>query len=271
MKKKYHSRLYEVTVVHKREHHTHHLLKYTIFMFYLDLDEIPYLQESLHFFSYNRFNLYSLYDKDHFYFFANTLGVRENINRFFEENHLERPDKVFLLTNLRFLGYVFNPVSFYYCYKDGRLSYVLAEVNNTFHEQKPILIPVKETGRQGNLFYYRDKKNFYVSPFVSYDSDLLFYFTEPGEKILMRVDSGFYSNEKKEHHVIATLAGSSHELSDGMLWKLTLRYPFVPWKVIAAIHYHALLLWLKKVPYKRKSEVDRIMQEKQETLTGGKL
>ncbi|MCS7205549.1 MAG: DUF1365 domain-containing protein [Leptospiraceae bacterium] len=260
--KEFQSSLYEVTIVHRRVRYTQHLLKYRIFMFYIDIDEIEQLDKKIKLFSYNRKNIYSLYDKDHFYFYESKASIKENLERYFKEKQLIIPDKIYLLTNLRFLNYVFNPVSFYYCYKDNQLLYILSEVNNTFNEQKPILIPISHSEKKNAfLYFHKNKKDFYVSPFVKYDTDLLFYFTEPSETLLMRVDSGYFNQNKQEHHVIATMYGKRKKLTDKELIKLTMKYPFVTFKVIFGIHYHALLLWLKQTPYFTKRETDQILRK----------
>ncbi len=252
--------LYEVMIIHKREAIKKHLLKYKIFMFYIDLDEIEKLNKTF-FISYNKFNLYSLNDKDHFYFYQNKKSIKENIEKYIEENKLEKPDKIFLLTNLRFLGYVFNPVSFYYFFKNQELIYILAEVNNTFNEQKPILIDIKDTYKKNDLFFAKNKKNFYVSPFVNYDTDLLFRFNIPHENLLMQVDSGYFKNNQFEYHVKASMAGKKIPLTFFNILKETIKIPFVTLKVIIGIHIHALFLLLKKIPYYKKLEIDKIIKK----------
>ncbi|MCX7809619.1 MAG: DUF1365 domain-containing protein [Leptospiraceae bacterium] len=256
------SQIYEITIIHKREYIKQHLLKYKIFMFYIDLDEIDFLN-NIPLLSYNKFNLYSLYDKDHFYFYDNYSSIKENLLLYIKENQLEIPDKVFLLTNLRFLGYVFNPVSFYYCFKNNQLIYIISEVNNTFHEQKPILVPIKETQKRNNLYYYKTKKDFYVSPFVKYDTELLFRFNIPEDKLLMQVDSGYFS-EKKEYHVKASMSGIKKPLNTKTILIETLKFPFVTFKIIIGIHWHALLLWMKKIPYFKKNEVDNLLKNQKQ-------
>lgn len=256
-KKHYNSTLYDCTVVHKREYLKYHLLKYKIFMFFVDLDELQNLNKISKLLSYNKFNLYSLYDKDHFYFYKNNDSIKNNMLRYLKEHNLELPDKIFLLTNFRFLGYTFNPVSFYYCFKDGELIYILSEVNNTFSEQKPILIDIKNhTEKKQLLYYHKNKKNFYVSPFVKYDTDLLFRFNIPDEKLIMQVDSGYFNEDRLEYHVKASLAGKKEMLNTKNLILHTIKIPFVTFKIILGIHYHALLLWLKKIPFYKKKNVD---------------
>lgn len=253
---------YECIVTHKREYLKYHLLKYKIFMFYLDLDQLENLNKISFFISYNRWNLYSLYDKDHFVFYKNHKSIKENLIHYLKTNSFEIPDKIYILTNLRFLGYVFNPVSFFYCYKNQELIYILCEVNNTFGEQKPILIDVRnKTLRRNNLFYHRNKKLFYVSPFVNYDTDLFFRFNSPDENLLMVVDSGYQKENRIEYHVRATLVGKKKPLNTFLIILETIRIPFVTFKIILGIHYHAFLLWLKKIPYYKKKEIDKKILE----------
>lgn len=232
-------------------------------MFYLDLDELEQLQNQVRFVSYNRWNLYSIYDKDHFTFLKNPQSIKQNLFQYLKSKEKKIPDKVYVLTNLRFLGYVFNPVSFYYCYLKDELIYIIAEVNNTFKEQKPILIDINNHTQKKNQFYYHiNKKNFYVSPFVNYDTDLIFRFTKPEKKFLMQVDSAYIKENSVEYHVKASLVGKRKQLNLFHILLLTFMIPFVTLKVILAIHYHAFLLWLKKIPYYKKKEIDRVLIEK---------
>ncbi len=255
------SSIYRGTLIHKREYIKDHLLKYKVFMFYLDLDEIQEIIKKIYFISYNKFNLYSLYDKDHFFFQDRYRHIKENLIDYLKSLNLEIPDKIFLLTNLRFLGYVFNPVSFYYCFKNQRLIYILSEVNNTFNEQKPILLNLQHQQSKGNLFIFTEKKNFYVSPFVNYDTDLLFRFNVPQKYLLMQVDSGYQKQNHFEFHVKASLSCKKVSLTNLNLLKLTLFIPFITFKVIFGIHWHAFLLWLKKIPFYKKAEIDFKIQK----------
>ncbi len=244
---------------------------YNIYMVYLDLDEIDTLAERFALFSRNRWNLLGFYDDDHFIFVRQT-GKPDRIARatfdytrekYVGKNTKERvrqalrelgfafePGKVMLLTQLRNLGYLFNPVSFYYCYDaEGRLRVLLSEVNNTYRDQKLFYTPVNTEGKRHRD---RQKKNFYVSPFIDIDTDITWSFEEPAETLLMEVDS-----VKDGKAILSTsLTGERKQLSATMLLLLFLRYPMVPLVTMLFIHRQALRLWLKKVRFREKSPSD---------------
>ena len=244
---------------------------YNIYMVYLDLDELDALAERFTLFSRNHWNLLGFYDDDHFIFVRQT-GKQDRIARatfdytkekYVGKNTKERvrealrelgfhfePGKVFLLTQLRNLGYIFNPVSFYYCYDaEGRLRVLLSEVNNTFRDQKLFHTAVdpKEKRHQD-----RQKKNFYVSPFIDLDTEITWTFEEPAETLLMEVAS-----VKDTNPILKTsLTGERKQLSATAILLLFLRYPMVPLVTMILIHWQAVKLWLKKVRFRDKDTSD---------------
>lgn len=233
-----------------------HTLRAKTYMFLLDLDR---LNEAGPLVSINRFNLFSFYDRDHLKFLPVVEGcsTAQRVREFLDQEGLPEPDRILLLTNLRVLGYVFNPVSFYYCYRDGKLLAVLAEVNNTFGEQHPILIDCRNRIDERGFYRYQSKKNFYVSPFLKYDTDLFFHFRDVREEqLFFIVDSGYAEGSEKEILLRATLTGKRRTYSSKALLYEFFRIPFVTLRIIAGIHWHALLLYLKKIPYYRKKETD---------------
>lgn len=189
--------MYEADVFHARTAPIPNKFQYRIFNFYLDLSEIDQLSNKSFWFSRNRWNLFSFYDKDHIQF--GKEYVYENIKSFLETSGVTRPiGKIFLLTNLRIFGYVFNPVSFYYCYDiAGEPLVSLAEVGNTFGEIKPYFGYFKKA--KGTIadpeVYIREKKNFYVSPFIPLDSEFEFRLNIPKEQLQIGVDS--FENGKR--------------------------------------------------------------------------
>ena len=230
-------------------------------MFWLDLDELATMAKRLWPLSYQRFNLFSFREKDYFKFSGkyNDLPLKEKVTSYLaDQGHKEAIDKVYLLTNVRILGYVFNPVSFYYCYnKEGELIKVLAEVNNTFLEQKPFIL-----SRNNGRFRDQVQKDFYVSPFISNDADFKMVFSEPAEKINVIIDT--VKKNKKELKAFMKLQRSA--ITNGSLLFNFLKYPWYTMKVIVAIHYQALKLWLKRVPYYEKEASDKQLQSKKLSL-----
>jgi uncharacterized protein len=174
-------------------------------------------------------------------------GPRANVEAFLASQGIsERPARIGLLTNLRFLGYTFNPVSVWYCYRqDGSPLAAIAEVGNTFLELKPYLVPVVD-----GKFHARAVKHFYVSPFSALDLAFVFRFEVPGERLAVLIDD--YRGE--ERILVSSLTGRRRPLTAGNLLALTARYPFITLKVITLIHWQALRLWLKGLPFIRKED-----------------
>ena len=150
------SALYGGTLVHARRTPAENVFRYRISFFVLDLDEVDELERRLPLFSVNRPNVVALYDRDHFEDDGRSLKAKAVA--FCDAHGVEGVERVVMLAQLRFLGYVFNPVSFYWCYRaDGELACMIAELNNTFGERLPELL------RGGGLRYEHDKR-LHVSP-----------------------------------------------------------------------------------------------------------
>ncbi|MBX9687585.1 MAG: DUF1365 domain-containing protein [Candidatus Obscuribacterales bacterium] len=254
--------LYECEIYHSRTQPRMHSFKRKHFMFYLDLDEAQSFDFVL--FSRSFFSLYKFEESDHFPIAeteSGKLSLKDKIRRFAFENGVEKEiDKIYLLTNLRFLSYVFNPVSFFYCYgKEKDLISCIVEVGNTFAEKKAYLIRFDGA----DSFKSLQKKNFYVSPFTELDQYFAFDIGMPCQEMRIRIDTVAgsasaldleKSTSGKPPVLSAVMNCRRNPLSDRELLRFTLRYPFSTFFVIFLIHYHALLLFLKKVPHRRKEE-----------------
>ena len=125
---------------------------------------------------------------------------------------------------------------------------VVAEIGNTFGEMKPFLLTEKDF--DGEKFHLNTKKYFYVSPFIDHDTNFDFNLHEPDKKLNIRIDD--YKNE--ERFFISTLTGSKRPISNLRLFLYAFRFPFITIKIITLIHWNAILLWFKKLPYHRKGE-----------------
>ena len=244
-----HSCLYECTVMHRRKEKIDSTFSYKYFMFYLDLDELDTVAKQLSVFSRNKFNLFAFRDRDHIHY--DSASVKENVLKYLSGQGVKKEEvrRIQLLTNVATVGYNFNPASFYFCFdKDNLPLCVVPEVGNTFGELKPFFIGKENFGE--DLFRRSVQKLFYVSPFLNHDLVFDFRLAIPGEALNIKIDD--YKGD--ERVFITSLKGTRKALTDLNLLLYALKYPFVTFKVITAIHWQALKLIIKKIPYLKKDE-----------------
>lgn len=149
-------------------------------------------------------------------------------------------------------GYLFNPVTFYYCFdRAGRPAAAIAEVTNTFREMKPYFLGPGALAASGGAaaFQGRMPKYFYVSPFSDVDVAFDFRLPTPGDALAIRIDD----YEGAARTLTSALTGRRTALTGARLAWFSLKYPLVTVKVIALIHVHALLLRIKRVPWFAKA------------------
>ena len=247
--------IYDCTVMHHRRRPVANTFAYRVFMFCIDLDEVDRLSRRLRLFSAERFNLFSLWRRDHIELGGAT--VAENVRAFLRSRGIEAGGgSVFLLTHLRTAGYLFNPVSFYLCFDGrGKPLCAVAEVGNTFRELKPYLLGSETFGE--NTFRKELPKEFYVSPFIDLDVVFDFRIGIPGDKLHIRIDD----MARGERVLESTMTGGRRPLTDAQMLLSFLRVPFVTARVIALIHYQAAVLYLKKIPFHRKIEHPELQKD----------
>ena len=238
------SSIYNGTVIHKRFKPKIHFFKYKVFSLLIDLSELNILDKKINFFSYNKFNLISFFDKDHGE--RNGSSLVEWVKKNLKENKINTENiKIKLLCYPRILGYVFNPLSVFYIYdSDEKLISVLYEVKNTFGEQHTYIFKVENN----NLIQHSCEKKFHVSPFIEMDCNYFFRILKPAEKISVIIDQ-YQSNEKI---LYASQDGKRTEFTSSELIKSYLKHPLMTFKIISAIHFEAFKLWAKGIKFIKK-------------------
>ena len=272
-----------------------HRFVYRIFLCAFDLDELDALHARLRFFSRNRRNLYAFRDGDylptHEPVFNGRAGpavapgqeLKARVVAHLAAHGIDLAGgRVLLVTLPRVLGYLFNPVSFYFCFdRTGAPVAALAEVTNTFKEMKPyvlgpgsrvqrtedrgqatgdgagpgsphlssVLRPLYSEAARSATFRLRVPKHFYVSPFSDVDVAFDFTLRTPGDRLAIQIDD--YAGT--ERTLTSTLTGPRQPLTDARLAWFTLKYPLLTLRIIGLIHWHAFRLWLKNVPWFAKS------------------
>lgn len=256
--------------MHARFHPKRHRFAYRLFLFALDLDELSTLSSRLRLFSAGSRNIYSFRDRDYLPTdtaphnagqteFAGApladpalpLPLKERVSRFLAGHNVTLGDgRVLLVTLPRIFGYGFNPVSFYFCHDGtGRPLAAIAEVTNTFREVKPYFLRPDPDPRRPGEFRLRAPKQFYVSPFSDVDVEFDFVLRAPGDRLNVQIDD--YADGRRT--LTSTLVGPRRALTNARLAWFTFKYPLLTARVIGLIHWHALLLWLKRAPWFRKS------------------
>ena len=288
----FNSCVYKCKLLHIRYSPIKNFFLNNIFMFYIDLDEVEKLK-FFKLYSFNKTNLYSFWDKDHLQLgkfnlkeniieyvkqnevkqaelikkklkqnqnndisFQNKNQLKQNLNNdlSFEQNKNEsfttssKIKKIMLLTHLRTFGYIFNPVSFYFCFDEvNNPICVICEVGNTFGEMKIYFLDTATLDK--DEFKTRQKKYFYVSPFSELDIEFDFKLSIPQEKLNIQIDD----YKEKQKFFASKLTGIKKNISNKILFWYTLRFPFITLQVIFLIHYQALKLFLRKLPFIKKS------------------
>lgn len=232
---------------HRRFTPVEHSFGYSMFQLYLDLDELPGALDVHPLFSARRPALAWFRRKDHLGDPAVPLAeaVRDLVR---EETGARPGGPVGLLTHLRYLGAVMNPVSFYYLFEEGgeRVETIVAEVHNTpWGERHCYVLPAAESREPGPRLRFRRRKTFHVSPFLSMDYEYDFRFTVPGPALSVHMEN----LRDGRPHFDATLTLRRTPLTRGNLTRALLRHPFMTGTVIAGIYGQAFRLWRKGVPF----------------------
>ena len=248
------SAIFRGEVVHKRARPKQHRFRYRVFTLLLDLDELPDLDRGLSFFGYNRWAPVAFFDRDH----GATSG--ERLRPWVEENLRKAgltPDGgvIRLLCYPRIFGYVFNPLSVFFCYRqDGSLAAILYEVCNTFRERHTYVIPVSEG--KGSIVRQSCRKALYVSPFIDMDAAYHFRIRPPEKSVSVVIRE----EDNDGLLLAASYQGERESLNSLSLAACLLGFPFLTLKITAGIHWEALRLWLLGVPVFRHTAAAKAVQ-----------
>ena len=241
-----HSAIYEGWVRHRRHLPHPHAFRYRICMMYLDLAEIDQLFARRWLWSAERRNIAQFRRGDYLGDPSMSLAdaVRERVRA---QTGVAPAGPIRLLTHLRYFGHCFNPVSFYYCYAaDGvTLDSIVAEITNTpWNERHSYVLPLATAQRRAGANAWAFRKAFHVSPFLPLDRDYAWRLTPPGHSLHIHMD--VLRDGTREFD--ATMALERREWNGANLARVLWRYPALTLKVVAAIHWQALLLWLRRNP-----------------------
>lgn len=240
------SAVYEGVVRHRRHTPQPHAFSYRMVQLYLDLDELDRVFEGRWFWSVNRRNLAEFRRSD--FLGAADTSLSQAVRARIQSVTGQAPSgPIRLLTHLRYAGYSFNPVTFYYCFgaDASTLECIVAEITNTpWRERHSYVLPVADAAPRGRSLEWAFAKRFHVSPFMAMERDYDWRFTVPGNSLHVHMDVRRGSASEFD----ATLVLQRRSLDAGALRRVLWRYPLMSAQVIGAIHWQALRLWLKRNP-----------------------
>ena len=243
--------LYFGEVMHARLKPVGHRFSYRVMSLLIDLDRLAAADRQSPLFGVNRAALYSFHEKDHGD--RDGASLRAYAQRCAAQHDIDlNGGRVWLLCYPRLLGHTFNPLSVYFCYRaDGALSLVIYEVRNTFGEMHPYVLPVRPGEITEVGLRQQQDKLFYVSPFIAMAMRYHFRVSPPGEQVRLRI----LETDCDGPLLSATFSGQRRALTTSTLLRAFFSLPLVTLKIVAAIHWEALRLWLKGLRLVERSDV----------------
>ena len=230
--------------MHARLKPVRHRFSYRVMSLLIDLDRLDEADRQSRLFAINRAALFSFHEADHGE--RNGKSLSQYTRRVAAEAGVELSGgRILLLCYPRLFGYTFNPLSIYFCHRaSGELALLIYEVCNTFGEIHRYVQHLESGDRIGDVFRHNQKKQFYVSPFIEAEMCYHFRISRPGEQIKVRI----LETDEIGPVLAAAFFGRRHKLTSRSLLGASLAIPFFTFKIVAAIHWEALRLWLKGVP-----------------------
>ena len=253
------SAVYPGILMHNRISPKKHRFSYRVASWVFDLDELTTIDRCHRLFSHNRFNLIAFHDAD--YGDGSGRPLKEQINNLLIQNDIPSADKLLLFSYPRVLGYVFNPLSVYFCFKAKALIAVVYEVSNTFGERHSYVVEAEDINNKTTVIRQMANKQLHVSPFFPMDCYYRFRTEIPGKNMVLSISlHGTLSdkNDDKSQKIFAAVfKGSRAVINDKTITRLALALPFQTIKVVAAIHWEALKIWFKGIRLYRHKPAKR--------------
>jgi DUF1365 family protein len=254
------SAIFEGQVRHHRMTPVPHAFRYHLFMMYLDLDELESVFDGRWLWSVRRWALARFRRRDHFGDPSEPLAT--SVRRHIQKETGRWPEgPIRLLTHLRYFGYCFNPVSFFYCYDrdDKQLETIVAEVNNTPWGERHVYVLSEQCCPDLDFSKeFTTNKAMHVSPFMSMDVQYRWKFTTRRDRLIVHMETAKDGDKIFD----ASLSLERTEISGPSLARVLAFHPLMTIKVIAAIHWQALRLWLKGAPvHEHKPKPTELMEK----------
>ena len=261
------SAVYPGILMHNRISPKKHQFSYRVASWVFDLDELSVISRQYRLFSRNRFNLIAFYDKD--YGDGSGRPLKEQINELLRLNHIKDAEQIRLFCYPRVLGYVFNPLSVYFCFRAEKLIAVVYEVSNTFGERHSYVVEAEQVKNKRAIVRQIANKQLHVSPFFPMDCYYRFRTGIPAKNVVLSIslhDAGLH--KKKQKVFSAVFKGIRQPVNDKTIFRLAATLPLQTIKVIAAIHWEALRIWLKGIRlYRHKPAKQSFSWSKGKTIS----
>ena len=228
--------LYFGNVMHARLKPVRHRFAYRVFCLLIDIDRVGEAGRLSRWFSTGHFNLLSFRPSDH----GDGLPLRQHVETLLAPTGLAF-ERILLMCYPRVLGFVFNPISVYFCYSDGSISALIYEVRNTFGQKHSYVAPVRDGELSAAGVSQERRKMLYVSPFMDMNLRYLFRLQPPCEKLTLRI----LECDDDGPMLAAAFSGKHRDLTDATVLAAFFGLPLLTFKVVGGIHWEALKLWLK--------------------------